>query len=248
VVRNPIPTAPGYTNDSTVLSNRILLDLPRKECVLIFTKLTLVDLKLRDVIQNPGEEIEFCYFPNTAMISIVNPMEDGKSVEVGLVGSEGFIGMPLVAGFRSNPTECITQGQGNAYRIESNDMRKALRACPQLAQSLFRSSQEAAMEVTQIAACNRLHRIDERLARWLLMCQDRVSQNPLPLTQDFLAQMLGTRRAGVSVAAGILQHAGVIKYSRGRISILDRRGLEKVCCPCYAAIQKQLSAWRAESR
>ncbi|HEX4427290.1 MAG TPA: hypothetical protein VH079_17955, partial [Terriglobales bacterium] len=87
-IRSSIPTAPGYTNDSTVLSNRILLDLPRKECVLIFTKLTLVDLKLRDVIQNPGEEIEFCYFPNTAMISIVNPMEDGKSVEVGLVGSE----------------------------------------------------------------------------------------------------------------------------------------------------------------
>jgi CRP-like cAMP-binding protein len=238
----------GVDTSPTDLKNRILLDLPRKECNMIFTNLTLVDLPLGKVIQNAAQEIEFCYFPNTAMISILNPMQDGKSVEVGLVGREGFVGMPLVAGFRSSATECVTQGQGNAYRIAAVEMLKALRECPKLSSFLFRHSQEAAMELTQIAACNRLHGIDERLARWLLMSQDRIAQNPLPLTQDFLAQMLGTRRSGVSVAASILQRAGLIQYKRGRVSITDRSGLEQASCECYSAIQKQLKAWHSEIR
>jgi CRP-like cAMP-binding protein len=210
--------------------------------------LTLVDLKLYQVVQSAAEQIEFCYFPNTAMISILNPMQDGKCVEVGLAGREGFVGLPLVAGFKSSGTECVTQGQGNAYRIAAADMLNALRECPQLSVLLFRYAQEAAMELTQIAACNRLHVIDERLARWLLMSQDRIDQNPLPLTQDFLAQMLGTRRSGVSVAASILQRAGLIEYKRGRVSISDRSGLEQASCECYAAIQNQLNKWRSEIR
>jgi CRP-like cAMP-binding protein len=124
----------------------------------------LIELKLHDLLQEPGGSIEFSYFPNTAMASILNVMEDGKSVEVGLAGKEGFVGLPLIAGFRTNPNRIVTQAAGTAFSIDAKDLRKILRQCPQLADHLLRYSQEAAMEVTQIAACNRLHEVDERLA------------------------------------------------------------------------------------
>jgi CRP-like cAMP-binding protein len=127
-------------------------------------------------------------------------------------------------------------------------MRTALRRCPQLLLALLRYAQEATMEVTQIAACNRLHSVEKRLARWLLMSQDRIRSDKLPLTQEFLSQMLGTRRASVSVAAAILQRAGLIGYTRGQVSILDRPALENTCCECYRVIQRQRESWRQESQ
>jgi CRP-like cAMP-binding protein len=182
------------------------------------------------------------------MGSVLNVMADGKSVEVGLAGWEGFIGLPTIAGLRSSASRVVTQAMGTAYRISASDMRKALRTCPQLTIALFRYSQEATIEVTQIAACNRLHEVDERLARWLLMSQDRVRMKELPLTQEFLAQMLGTRRASVSVAASILERAGLIEHGRGHVSILDRKGLEEACCECYGVIKQQLENWEKESQ
>jgi CRP-like cAMP-binding protein len=122
-------------------------------------------------------------------------------------------------------------------------LKEALHECPKLAQSLLRYSQEATMQLTQIAACNRLHEVDERLARWLLMCHDRIGGDALPLTQDFLAQMLGTRRASVSVSAAILQKAGLIQYSRGHVEILDRPGLEEASCECYDVMKKNIETW-----
>lgn len=234
--------------DGHALRNRILLGLPRKECSAIFSMLTLVDLELHDLLQEAASVIDFCYFPNTMMGSVLNVMADGKSVEVGLAGWEGFIGLPTIAGLRSSASRVVTQAQGNAYRISASDMRKALRTCPQLTVALLRYSQEATMEVTQIAACNRLHEVDERLARWLLMSQDRIRLDVLPLTQEFLAQMLGTRRASVSVAASILHRAGLIEYGRGHVSILDRKGLEEACCECYGVINQQLENWKKESQ
>ena len=234
--------------DGNALKNRILLGLPRKERDAIFAKLTLVDLELHDSLQEAGQLIEFCYFPNTLMGSVLNIMADGHSVEVGLAGWEGFIGLPAVVGFRSSASRVVTQAAGNAYRISAGDMQKVVRSCPQLTAALFRYSQEATMEVTQIAACNRLHEVDERLARWLLMSHDRIRLQMLPLTQEFLAQMLGARRASVSVAASILERAGLIEHGRGHVSILDRKGLETASCECYGIIRQQLANWGKESQ
>jgi CRP-like cAMP-binding protein len=234
--------------DGNTVRNEILLGLPRKECDAVFSNLTLVNLELHDLLQEAGQEIQFCYFPNTMMASVLNVMADGKSVEVGLAGWEGFVGLPVVAGFRSSASRVVTQAEGTAFRIRADDMRKALRGCPQLTISLLQYSQRTTMEVTQIAACNRLHEVDERLSRWLLMSQDRIRLDVLPLTQEFLSQMLGTRRASVSVAATILQKADLIRIGRGNVSILNRKGLEEACCECYGVIQKQLENWLKESQ
>ena len=233
--------------DGNAVHNRILLGLSAKECNFILSRLVLVNLALHDILQEPGRPIQYCYFPNTAMASILNVMGDGSSVEVGLAGWEGFVGIPVIAGFRTSSSRVVTQAIGAAFRINASDLREALPSCPQLLASLLRYSQEAMMEVTQIAACNRLHEVAERLARWLLMSQDRIRSEDLPLTQDFLAQMLGTRRASVSVAAAILQRAGLIHYKRGHVSILNRAGLEEASCECYKVIQRQLEAWRNEA-
>jgi CRP-like cAMP-binding protein len=232
--------------DGNVIQNRILLGLPKKECDLVLSKLVLLDLRLNDLLQAAGQPMQYCYFPNTAMASILNVMTDGKSIEVGLAGWEGFVAMPVVAGFRSSACKVVTQAQGTAFRINADDMRTTLRTCPQLIVSLVRYSQEATMEVTQIAACNRLHEMEQRLARWLLMSQDRIRKDTLPLTQEFLSQMLGTRRASVSVAAAILQRAGLIEYNRGHVSILNREGLKSASCECYGVITKQLDNWQKE--
>jgi CRP-like cAMP-binding protein len=233
--------------DGNALKNRILLQLPPREYRFVLSKLTLVDLRLHDLLQEVGKPIKYGYFPNTAMGSVLNIMADGKSVEVGLVGKEGFIGLPLMAGLQSSASRVVTQAQGTAYRIDAENMRKAARSCPQLIASLMRYSQEATMEITQIAACNRLHDVEKRLARWLLMSHDRIGSDRLPLTQEFLAQMLGTRRASVTVAAGVLHNAGLIKYTRGHVSILNREALENACCECYQVIKKQLNRWEKES-
>jgi CRP-like cAMP-binding protein len=239
---------PNNDVEGNALRNRILLGLPRKEYDAVFSKLTSVRLELRILMQEAGGQIEYCYFPNTMMASVLNVMADGKSVEVGLAGWEGFVGLPCIAGFRSSASRVVVQAQGTAYRISASDMWKMVCTCPQLSAALLRYSQEATMEVTQIAACNRLHEIDERLARWLLMSQDRILLDVLPLTQEFLAQMLGTRRASVSVAGSILQRAGLIQSVRGKVAIVNRKGLEEASCECYGIIQKQLEKWRQESQ
>ena len=244
----PITSTKNLTDrDGNSIQNYLLAGLPPKESAFILARGTMVNLKLHDLLQEAGEVISYCYFPNSAMGSILNLMDDGKSVEVGLAGKEGFIGLPLMAGFRSSASRVVTQGEGTAFRINAESMLKVLRTCPQLNLALLRYSQEATMEVTQIAACNRLHPVEQRLARWLLMSHDRIGHDVLPLTQEFLSQMLGTRRASVSVAAGVLQKAGLIRYSRGRVSIMTREGVENASCECYRVIQKQLENWRNES-
>jgi CRP-like cAMP-binding protein len=241
------PIKPRKDGDGNAIRNKILLGMAAKECTFILRSLVFVSLRLNDVLQEAGEAIQYCYFPNTAMASILNVMDDGKSVEVGLAGWEGFVGMPLVAGFRTSSSRVVTQADGTAYRISADDMRKALRECPKLIFALLRYSQKATMELGQLAACNRLHNVNERLARWLLMTQDRIRKDILPLTHEFLSQMLGTRRASVSVAAGIFQRAGLIVYNRGQVTILNRPELENASCGCYKAICQQLENWEKES-
>lgn len=222
--------------------------LPRRENEELFPKLEFVRLKLHTIIHEAGEQIKSGYFVNTGLQSVLAVQPDGKSVEVGLIGKEGFAGVPIIAGFRSSATRVVTQGEGTAFRVDVDAFQKILPRCPQLQLELQRFAQRLAMQSTQIAACNRLHDVEERLARWLLMSRERIGSDDLPLTQEFLGQMLGTRRSSVSVAASMLQRAGMIHYTRGNVTILDRPKLEDAACDCYEIIQRQLKNWHTETQ
>jgi CRP-like cAMP-binding protein len=233
--------------DSRTVQNAILLGLPRKERALVLSKSEFVRLPARTLLSEMAEPFEFCYFLNGGVASIIHVMTDGKSVEVGLTGSEGFIGLPLIVGYSTSPTRAIVQIEAAGYKIRAQDLKNILPTCPRLEEGLHRYSQELAIQAIQIAACNRLHEVDERLARWLLMSQDRVGKSTFQLTQEFISHMLGTRRASVTVAAGILQKAGLITYTRGQVTIEDRAGLESAACECYEGINQQIERWHRDS-
>jgi CRP-like cAMP-binding protein len=233
--------------DGNHIHNEILLALPHAELEMLMSELEFVRLKTHHVLHEPGDTLKSGYFCNTGLVSILSVMSDGKSVEVGLVGKEGFVGLPLVAGLRSSPTRAVSQIEGSAFRVDGKTLTAILSECPALERQVQKFSQVLAMQVTQIAACNRLHEVDERLARWLLMSADRINSNSVPLTQGFLAQMLGTRRASVTVAAGILQKAGFIALNRGGVKIIDRRKLEEAVCECYGVMQRQIKQWHSDS-
>jgi len=235
---------PNSDGDGNHIHNQILQILPNSEREIVFDNLEFVRLTTHQVLHETGDTLKSGYFCNTGMISILSVFSDGKSVEVGLVGKEGFLGLPLIAGFHTAATRATTQIEGTAFRVDSDKLAMILRQCPTLAQKLQQFSQVMTMEVTQIAACNRLHEVEERLGRWLLMCADRVGTSSLPLTQELLAQMLGTRRSSVTVAAGILQKAGLIDYTRGHVSIVNRPKLESAACECYELMQRQSKAWQ----
>jgi CRP-like cAMP-binding protein len=224
--------------------NEILLKLPPAEFKIAFSRMELCAFPPRMVLVEPGKPIEDCYFLNKGVASIIHVMTDGRSVEVGLTGREGFVGLPAIVGYRSSPTRAVIQIAASGYRISVDHFRKVLQSCPSLLTLLHRYSQELAVQSIQIAACNRLHSVDQQLARWLLMSQDRIGESTFPLTQEFISHMLGTRRASVSVAAAILQKGGLITYTRGQVTIKNRAGLEKASCECFEEINKQLQAWR----
>ncbi len=211
-------------------------------------RLELLRLKLHQVLYEPGERMRSGYFINDGLMSVLAVQPDGKSVEVGLIGKEGFVGLPLLVGFQTSPTRVVTQGDGSAYRCSADDLRHLIPQCPVLAEQLHRFGHKLAMQTTQLAACNRLHEVEARLARWILMSQDRILADRLPLTQEFLAQMLGTRRSSVTVAAGVLQKAGLISYTRGSVTILDREKLEDASCDCYGIVVRQLNDWDAQTK
>ena len=232
--------------DGNHVLNEILLALSRAESEAVLPKLEFMRLKLHHVLHEAGETLKSAYFCNSGMFSVLNVMPDGKSVEVGLIGKEGFSGTPLVAGFRTAHTRTVVQADATAFRVDADVLRILLPKCPKLERALNRFAQFMGVQVTQVAACNRLHEVNERLARWLLMTQDRVGSEHLPLTQEFLAQMLGTRRSSVTVSAGTLQKAGLISYTRGHVAILDRHNLEEAACDCYGLLQKQVKEWESQ--
>jgi CRP-like cAMP-binding protein len=240
------PSPPLADGDGHSIHNEILLGLPPGEIALLLPELEFVRLQVHHVLHEPGDTLKSAWFCDSGLISILSVFPDGKSVEVGLVGREGFIGVPLVAGFLTASTRAIAQIQATAFRIGADRLTALLRRCPRLERRLQQFSQIMAMQVTQIAACNRLHEVEERLARWLLMSADRVGSNDVPLTQEFLAQMLGTRRSSVTVAAGILQKAGLITYARGDVRITDRKQLEEAACECYMLMVRQIREWQGE--
>ena len=228
--------------------NKILLALPPAERDALFSKLEFIDLPTRFMLHEPGEPITHAYFINDGLASVLSVMKDGKSVEVGLAGREGFVGLPLVIGLSTSGTQVVMQVKGNAFRITAADCKDALSRSRQLELALNRYVQTLSLQAVQGAACNRLHEVHERLARWLLMSQDRMGGDIVPLTQEFLAHMLGTPRASVTIAAGILQKAGLITYNRGSVKILDRNELEDSACECYSAIVLQSERWSKEAK
>jgi CRP-like cAMP-binding protein len=235
-----------HGKNGQALFNQILLALPSKECEALLSKLEFVSLPVHTILNDAEAPIKYAYFTNDGLASVLDVMSDGKSVEVGLIGTEGFVGTPLAAGYKTSPTRVIMQIAGSGFRISANDLATAMRECPQLTQQMHRFVQELALQSQQVAACNRLHEVEERLARWLLMCQDRIGGDIVPLTQEFLAHMLATRRASVTVAAGILQKAGLITYSRGVVKIQSRSKLEDASCECYEMIMRQTKKWKDE--
>lgn len=220
------------------VENDLLLALPDPEFEQLLPRLEFVSIALHQVVQETGRPIEYGYFPNSGLASLLVVTSDAKSVEVGMVGKEGFIGTPLAAGIRDSSQRAIVQTAGDAYRVKPEALLELLPELPVLQHELNRFLLLQGMQVAQVAACNRLHEIEQRLARWLLMSHDRSNGEAFPITHDLLSQMLGSGRPSISVAAGTLQRAGLIEYTRGMVKVLSRPGLEGASCECYEAIRR----------
>jgi CRP-like cAMP-binding protein len=219
------------------VTNKVLLASPDNEYELMRPDLTYIDLPHHLSLHEPTQNIEFVYFPNRGMVSQVVVTKDGRTVEVGVVGNEGFVGAGLAVGLTRSSVREVIQIAGDGFRMMGNALERILRSAPQLQVLLNRHTGLQAMQVAQTAACNRLHDIQQRLSRWLLMTQDRVGSALLPITHDFIATMMGTDRSTVSLAALLMQKNGIIDYVRGAVKIVDRRKLEKSACECYDVIQ-----------
>jgi Crp-like helix-turn-helix domain len=217
--------------------NRILKLLPQAELDAVLRRSELVTVESKEVLFEPGEELEFVHFPEDCVISLVTMMADGDQVEAMTVGNDGFSGIPVFHAVETSPNRGIGQITGVARRLSVGNFRELTLECSCLHRLLHRYSEFVYETVAQSAACNRLHVIEQRCARWLLMSQDRVGRDSFDLTQEFLAEMLGVRRPGVTVAMGILEKAGVIAHGRGNITVVDRAGLEGASCECYQTLR-----------
>lgn len=217
--------------------NRLLAALPKEEYERLVANMEAVFLELKHSVYEPNEPIEYVYFVKNGVVSLLNVMEDGKEVEVATVGNEGMVGLPVFLGAEKIPGRAFSQVPGDALRMKADVFKDKVTPGTRLHDLLQRYTQALFNQIAQGTACNTLHSVEERMCRWLLMTQDRVGKDDFPLTQEFLGQMLGVRRPTVSIAASILQKAGLIRYSRGGITILDREGLEDSSCECYAIIK-----------
>jgi hypothetical protein len=217
--------------------NKILRLLPPSELVALVARSELIEVKSKQVLFDPEEKLDFAYFPEDCVISLVTVMDDGDQVEAMTVGNDGFAGVPVFHEVETSRHKGCGQISGVALRIAARDFHHLARELPALRRLLHRYSEFVFETVAQSAACNRLHVIEQRCARWLLMSQDRVGRDSFDLTQEFLAEMLGVRRPGVTVAMGILEKAGLIAHGRGNITVVNRAGLEKASCECYGTIR-----------
>jgi CRP-like cAMP-binding protein len=220
------------------IGNRLLSAMPDSEYQLMRPDLTYIDLPSHLSLHEPTQKIDFVYFPNRGMVSQVVVTKDGRTVEVGVVGKEGYVGAGLAVVLNRSSVREIMQIAGDGFRIRGNALERTLQSAPQLQAIFNRYTGLQGMQVAQTAACNRLHDIEQRLSRWLLMTQDRVDSGVLPITHDFIATMMGTDRSTVSLAASVLQEKGIIEYVRGAVKIVNRRKLERSACECYGVIQQ----------
>lgn len=223
--------------------NRILQVIPENEFSMLRANLQTVRLEHEEVLFEPNQPIEYCYFPNSGMVSMVVVSSEGTSVEVGVVGFEGFVGLPIAFGFETSPLQAILQiSPAEAVRIKSDVVKSLIGAMPGLKTQLDHFSVIQGIIVGQLAACNRIHELEQRLARWLAMSHDRVQTDSMNLTQEFLSEMLGTARPSVTLAAGALHRKGAIEYVRGTIKVINREALENSACKCYEVIRQYNSS------
>ena len=221
--------------------NAILACLKGKERALAFQEGEIIDFKVRQTVYRPDQHIHEAYFPLGAILSVVARMKGGEMIEIGTIGREGTSALPLVMGSDTSSNESFCQVPGKAWKMSTETFRRLMAKSQVFRQFLNRFLQAYVNMLGQMAACNRMHSVQERCARWLLMSADRVGSNEFPLTHEFLAIMLGSRRSGVTVAASMLQKAGFIHYSHGTVTILDRAGLEAATCECYKVAADQFS-------
>ena len=227
----PIPDA---------LHNQLLGALPVADYERLKAHFEHVAFKLGDVLYEPGGRMRYVYFPTTAIVSLLYVMADGASAEIAIVGNEGILGISLFMGGESTPSRAVVQSAGYGYRMKASLLKDEFGRFGVLMHLLLRYTQALITQMAQTAVCNRHHTVDQQLCRWLLLSLDRLSSNELTMTQELIANMLGVRREGVTEAAGKLQSARLISYRRGKITVLDRPGVEARSCECYRVVKKEL--------
>lgn len=219
--------------------NHLLAALSPQVQARLFSHLELVALPLGKVLHESGDTMRYVYFPTDSIVSLLYVMENGASAEISVVGNEGIVGISLFMGGESTLSRAVIQSGGYGYRLLGQRLKDEFNLHGELLLLMLRYTQALITQMAQTAVCNRHHSIEQQLCRWLLLSLDRLEGNELAMTQELIANMLGVRREGVTDAAGKLQKAGVIEYSRGHISVLNRPALEKMCCECYAVVKKE---------
>ncbi len=219
--------------------NFLLAALPDPEWERWQPLLEKVEMPLGQVLYEPGTTLAHVYFPTTSIVSLLYVMENGASAEIAVVGNEGLVGISLFMGGESTPSRAVVQSAGHGLRLRAQQMKNEFERAGPVLHLLLRYTQALITQMAQTAACNRHHTLDQQLCRWLLLSLDRLRANELAMTQELIANMLGVRREGVTEAALKLQQAGLISYARGRITVLDRHGLEKRTCECYAVVKRE---------
>jgi CRP-like cAMP-binding protein len=234
-----VPRSSVEILSSEVIKNRLLAALPEAEAKRWPPLLESVDLPLGQVLYESGSTLSHVYFPTTAIISLLYVMENGASAEIAVVGNDGIVGISLFMGGESTPSRAVVQSAGKGFRLKAQMIKEEFNRAGPVLHLLLRYTQALITQMSQTAVCNRHHSLDQQLCRWLLLSLDRLEDNQLVMTQELIANMLGVRREGVTEGALKLQQAGLIRYARGRITVLDRVGLEKRSCECYAVVKKE---------
>jgi CRP-like cAMP-binding protein len=223
----------------TPRENHLLAALPPAEWERLYPNLEMTAMPLGRVLYESGSELRHVYFPTTSIVSMLYVMEDGSSAEIAIVGNEGLVGVALFMGGETTPSRAIVQSAGSAYRLAGNYLKEEFYRAGPLQHLLLRYTQALITQMAQTAVCNRHHSVEKQLCRWLLLSLDRLATNELTMTQELIANMLGVRREGVTESAGRLQRLGLIQYRRGHITVLDRQGLERHACECYAVVKRE---------
>jgi CRP-like cAMP-binding protein len=234
-----MPKMPGPTNASNPRQNHLLAVLPESESSRLLPHMELVPMPLGNALYESGDKLNHVYFPTTAIVSLLYVMENGASAEIAVVGNEGIVGVALFMGGETMPNRAVVQSGGHAFRLKGQLLKEEFNRGGALQHLLLRYTLAMLTQMAQTAVCNRHHTVDQQLCRWLLLSLDRLPAMELKMTQELIANMLGVRREGVTEAAGRLQSAGLIHYSRGRITVLDRPGLEARVCECYEVVRTE---------
>ena len=217
--------------------NQLLAAIPSAEFERLSPHLELIEMPLGEVLYESGGRLDYVYFPTTCIVSLLYVLQDGASAEIAVVGYEGILGISLFMGGETTPSRAVVQSAGFGYRLKAPLLKQEFNRAGPVLRLLLRYTQALITQMAQTAVCNRHHSIEQQLCRWLLLSLDRLSSNSLKMTQELIANMLGVRREGVTEAAGNLQRAGLIRYNRGHIDVLDRPGLEQAVCECYAVVK-----------